>query len=232
MAQSGYIEYLEAIEIEINAEGIDPQMLEMIPTSQTNEKIMYFDGNRSLYTLKTAGEDISISHEEDGNEMEINFKMPQSSVYLDLDKDEYVHALEFLDKEFLVTDIASNNKWKIAGEQKKVLDFVCQKAVLVDTSRSVVAWFTPQLNVKMGPEGYTGLPGMILAIEFDEGRRKVVASKVELTELDDALIAKPTKGKKMDRASYHAMREEKLKEMGAVEGGGSVRMIIIEEDMD
>lgn len=230
MAQSGYVEYTEAIKIEIDVEGLDARMQEMIPTSQTTEKILYFKESESLYKQKTAAEDLSISSDEDGNHFEVNFQMPESSVYINLDTDEYLHALEFLGKDFLITDKASNRKWKISGEQKKVLDYVCQKAVLVDDTRDVVAWFAPEIQIKMGPDGYSGLPGMILALELDGDSRKVVASKITMSDIDNALIAKPTKGKKIDREAYTAMREEKLKEMGAVDGGGAVRMIIVEED--
>ena len=43
-------------------------------------------------------------------------------------------------------------------------------------------------------------------------------------------FVKPDKGKKVNRAEYDKIREEKMKEMGAVNGKGTgVKMIIREE---
>jgi len=122
-------------------------------------------------------------------------------------------------------------KWKMTGEQKSILDYPCMKATYEKDSTTVVAWFTPQIPVSAGPSRYTGLPGMILEMEFNDGERKVVATEVELKALEKDIIVAPKKGKKVTQEEYEKIQEEKMKELeqefgGSSSGSGGTRIII------
>jgi hypothetical protein len=58
----------------------------------------------------------------------------------------------------------------------------------------------------------------VLAVEMNDGDRKLEAIGIELKPLDKNVIKKPTKGKKVTRDEYQAIVAEKLKEMGVEEG--------------
>ena len=74
-------------------------------------------------------------------------KMPESTIYTNKANDEYVQSQDLMGKAFLIVDKPKKYKWKITGEQKSILDYPCQRAVLNDTTQNVVAWFTSKIPV-------------------------------------------------------------------------------------
>jgi GLPGLI family protein len=111
-------------------------------------------------------------------------------------------------------------------EQKKIGGYSCMKAELKDTSRTVVAWFTPQIPVSIGPGGFGQLPGMILEVDIDEGQQVITATVVEMKKLNADKIVKPTKGKEVTREEFEKISEEKMKEMEEEMGGSGMRIRI------
>lgn len=228
--KSGSIVYKESIKLEIDMPEGNEEKLKNIPTSQSFDKVLTFNENESIYENKGIPQDIDISHEEDGSEMNIVIQAPESKVYLNTKDDIYINSQEFFGRHFLITDKIKKLDWKVLGEQKKVLDYVCIKAEAKGDEGPIIAWFAPKLAVKNGPNGFAGLPGMILAMEQDGGNRTTIASSIDLKEIGADLLIKPTKGKVISRDEFNKMRDEKMKEMGAVQGkGGAVKMIIREE---
>lgn len=71
----------------------------------------------------------------------------------------------------------STAKWKITSEFKFIDNYKCYKATTVYTVESpnttfnhpVVAWFCPDLPYSFGPNGYCGLPGLILELQIRNG---------------------------------------------------------------
>ena len=228
--KSGTIVYKESIKLEIDMPEGNEELLKNIPTSQSFDKVLIFNENESIYENKGLPQDIDVSHEEDGSEMNIVIKSPESKVYLNTKDDTYINSQEFFGRHFLITDKIKKLEWKVLGEQKKVLDYVCIKAEAKGDDGPIVAWFAPQLAVKNGPNGFVGLPGMILALEQDGGNRTTIASSIDLKAVDPVTLVKPTKGKVVTRDEFNKMKDEKMKEMGAVQGkGGTMKMIIREE---
>jgi GLPGLI family protein len=227
--KSGKIYFKESIKLNIQISEENKEMAKMMPTSQDTYKVLFYNSNESLFKVEEKkNEDLDIKHEEGGSQMRMVFKVPQTTIYQNLSENSFVQSQEFLDKEFLIVDQVNDKKWKVTGEQKKVLDFVCIKATLVDTSQKVVAWFTPQIPVGMGPNGYSGLPGMILALDTDNGQRLIAATKIEALPAG-FVFTKPEKGKKVSKAEFKKIRDDKMKEMGS-DGKGGVRMIIRNEN--
>ena len=226
---SGKIIYKETIKLNIDVGADRPEMAKMFPTSQSVDKVLYFNTNESLFKNNEQPKDLDIKHEEEGSNFQIVMKMPESTIYTNKSENVYLQSQDLMGKAFLIVDSPKKYKWKITGEQKSILDHPCQRAVLNDTSQNVVAWFTSKIQVGTGPGGMTGLPGLILALEHDNGERMTIATSIEsLPEKFE--FTKPDKGKKVDRAEYNKIREEKMKEMGAVNGKGTgVKMIIREE---
>lgn len=55
-------------------------------------------------------------------------------------------------------------EWKITNDQKKILNYVCQKATLHYKGRDYVAWFSSEIPLQNGPWKFGGLPGLIFEI--------------------------------------------------------------------
>ncbi len=229
-SDAGRILYTETIKLKMDLDGMQNEELKkMLPPAQYVKKELIFNNTESLFKNAEVPKDIDIKHEEEGGEFNIVMKVPESVTYMNLKENSFVQSMDLLGKQFLVVDRIDTKKWKFTGEQKKVLDYICQKAVHVDTNQTTIVWFTPQIPVNIGPNGLNGLPGLILAVEMDNGDRTIVATSVELKSIDATALVKPTKGKQITREEYKKVREEKMKEMGATNGGSGIKMIIREE---
>jgi GLPGLI family protein len=81
-----------------------------------------------------------------------------------------------------------NKNWVLTTETKNINDFLCYKAtneyIVVNPKGTfrhpVTAWYCPQISISHGPNGYGGLPGLILEIQI----RKILfgAVKIEKTQ--------------------------------------------------
>ena len=124
-----------------------------------------------------------------------------------------------LGKKYLIEDDMPKYKWKILNELKDVAGYVCMKAETRDTVNNVVveAWFTDKIPFRGGPEGYSGLPGMILELNMNVDDVRVVATKVEFSETSIELpVPKKMKGK---ATTYHDYNQKKMKHIKlSVEG--------------
>jgi GLPGLI family protein len=228
----GTVNYTETVKMKIQLpdgpEG--DEMRKMIPPTQSFGQLLYFNAKASLYREpegKEGNDDREFKHEKDGMDMQIVMKHPENRIYRDLENGSTVESQEFFGRFFLIKGDAQKQNWKITAEQKKIGDYVCQKAVLQDTARTVEAWFTPQIPVSVGPGSYAGLPGLILLVDVNHGERLVTADKITLAPLPKDALVKPSKGKAVTREEYKKIVDEKMKEMGAESGpGGGMRVII------
>ncbi|MEO6039038.1 MAG: GLPGLI family protein [Saprospiraceae bacterium] len=228
----GTITYTETVQIKMDIQDDDPQMAEMrksMPSSQSFSQALYFKDQVGLYRDPVGQpdpEDLEVKREQGGMDMQMVMKRPESQVYHDLAKKETLRSQEFFGRDFLIQGEAKPKSWKITGEQKTILNFVCQKAVLQDTSRSVEAWFAPQIPVALGPGEFTGLPGLILEVRIANGERTALATQIDWSPLPKDVLVKPKKGKSVTEAEFNRIRDEKMKEMGADNGGNGMRVII------
>lgn len=106
------------------------------------------------------------------------------------------------------------------GEQKT--NFM--KDVEMPKTKTVTAWYTPEIPVSQGPENYWGLPGLIL--EVNDGRTTILCSKVVINPKEKAEIKAPTKGEKVTQAKYDEIVLKKTEEMREMfqRNGGPGRM--------
>jgi GLPGLI family protein len=164
--------------------------------------------------------------------MTMRFGRDNRVVYKNIAEHKMIDSRDFMQKQFLITGEPKERKWKIGAKQKEILGYNCMEATCkVDSATSVVAWFTPQLQISNGPSDYQGLPGMILQIDINDGLRMITATEVKLEDVDTSVIVAPTKGKEVTSEEFEKIRAEKMKEMGMDHGGpggpGGQHMMII-----
>jgi GLPGLI family protein len=101
-------------------------------------------------------------------------------------------------------------------------------AVEVPKEIIITAWYTPEIPVSQGPEGYWGLPGLIL--EVNDGRTTILCSKIVLNPKDKVEIKAVTKGKVVSQKEYDEAVMKKMEEFremnqgrGGREGGMQIR---------
>ena len=147
-------------------------------------------------------------------------------VFTDVKKNKKIETYEFMTRNFMVESDLINFSWKINNKMKKVGEYVCLGAEIKEGDDYIIAWFTSQIPVSIGPLLYRGLPGAILAIEKNE-KIIILAKNIDLTNLDD--IGKLGAGKKYTKEKFGRVIAEKTEEFlktqtdgvsGATGGGG------------
>tara|TARA_B100000795_G_scaffold261911_1_gene239209 strand:+ start:1392 stop:2222 length:831 start_codon:yes stop_codon:yes gene_type:complete len=96
------------------------------------------------------------------------------------------------------------------NSQKKDSTVAKAKKDLIKT-QMITAWYTPQIPVSAGPEGYWGLPGLIL--EINAGRTTMLCTEIIINPGDVVEIKKPSKGKEVTREEYDVMMKQKSEEL-------------------
>lgn len=82
---------------------------------------------------------------------------------------------------------------------------------------TITAWYTPEIPLNQGPEGYWGLPGLIL--EVNDGKTVILCSKVVVNAKDKAAIKEPSNGKTVTQKEYDEIVVKKMQEMSEMGQG-------------
>jgi len=183
-----------------------------------------------------------------GGGMRFNFRMPSANTYTDLAKQMQYEGREFFEKEFLIVDSLKQYKWKLSEETKTIAKQLCKKATTMitapqmmrmrvslgggpnaDTAASaprapketeLVVWYAENIPVSFGPDNYSGLPGVIMEIDQDNGATVTTAVEVSAKYPKKELVA-PSKGEKMNRAQFQENMQKLMQDM---QRGGGIRM--------
>lgn len=96
--------------------------------------------------------------------------------------------VELPDRVWLVEDSLPAFRWKILSEIRDIQGYICMSAETADTVKGqrILAWFTTELPLPFGPEGYGGLPGMILELDIQYGAVIVTATDIERHPLESS----------------------------------------------
>lgn len=114
---------------------------------------------------------------------------------------------------FLINRPLNYYQWTLTKETLTINNLKCYKATTIETLRTrsgvvkepVTAWYTTDINIPIGPAGYSGLPGLIIQIERDQ--YIYTLKKIEFTD-QNMNITLPTKGKNMTQNEYDLFMEE------------------------
>ena len=88
-----------------------------------------------------------------------------NTVYIDTQTDSYTAQKSVLGKTYLVKDTLPDIKWKITDEVREIAGYQCRRANgLMNGSLYVVAFYTNDIHLPVGPESFHGLPGEVFQI--------------------------------------------------------------------
>jgi GLPGLI family protein len=241
---TGKVVYERTIQVQMQLNDNDA-ISQILPKTRTDKFELVFGNNQSLW--KHVDEDDN-SDDFSGNGMYIRMVGPGQNdiVFYDFANARKLEQRDLFDKKFLVEDSIHKLKWKLTGETQTLLGHVCQKATaqniakrmqmtmdngkmerkeITDTS-VIVAWFTSDIPVAAGPEVQGQLPGLILALDMNNGR--TVYKAIELSpKVDLSSIKEPAKGKKVTPEEFAEERNKMMDEMQENnQGSGGNRIII------
>lgn len=122
--------------------------------------------------------------------------------------------IQMLGKSFVFDDEMIRYKWKILNEIKEVAGYVCMKAQTYDSvkSQKIVAWFSSEIPSSLGPEGFFGLPGLILEIDKNDGQSVVTATKIQLNSISEPIKIPKKKGKKTTNKKFNEFMAKHIME--------------------
>ena len=120
-------------------------------------------------------------------------------------------------RSYLINDDLPNFDWKITKETSEILGFPVLKAVAFlndEFNTKILAWYSPKLTYKTGPDKFWGLPGLILSLETsithsngNQEEMEYVAVKVGKTNKSTKI---PNQGKKVNFAEYKIIQSDFL----------------------
>lgn len=90
----------------------------------------------------------------------------------------------------------------------------------------LVVWYAENIPVSVGPDNYSGLPGVIMEIDLDNGAAVTTAVEVS-TKYPKKELVQPTKGEKMTRAQFQEQMQKLVQDMqkgGGMMGGMRMRV--------
>jgi GLPGLI family protein len=242
--KEGKVIYERTAQMQVRTMGND-HLSQMIPRSRTDKYELTFGNNQSIW--KHVEEDNAQEEMSGAGGMQIRMSVAGANdvVFHDFSTARKVEQREMFDKKFIVTDSVRKLSWKITGETKTILGHVCQQAIAqrtgmrsqttmengkierreVNDTTNIVAWFTTEIPVSAGPDVQGQLPGLILALDINNGRTVYRALQIE-TKADIATIKEPTKGKKVTPDEFTKERDKMMEEMQKNNQGNGGRTII------
>ena len=164
-----------------------------------------FNSNESLYTY------FSDEPEEGG----YSSRKQDYFIYRNFEKDKKTDIIEMLGKTYVVDDSLHAPVWKIGNQIKDVAGYICMKAETEDPikKQKITAWFAQDIPVAAGPERMNSLPGLILALDINDGDAVIEATNVTFRSLtpDDLKLPKQ-KGKKISDTVYDGVIRQSIAE--------------------
>jgi GLPGLI family protein len=183
-------------------------------SQQRKDKVAYTNSNndwkqyKQLHFTPTQCK-FEESEEQAQRNDENTYAWRKSAFFLsqNLTKNSQYDVYEQLGKKYIVEDTLPKHRWKILNDIKEVAGHVCMNAYLEDPIRKhkIIAWFAMDMPIPFGPDGYGGLPGMILELDYNDGAVRVSADKITLKKLTTELqFPEKIKGKKVNQAHIDA----------------------------
>jgi GLPGLI family protein len=242
--KEGTVVYERTMQLQIRIND-DNAIEQMLPKTRIDRFELTFGNNQSLWKHVDEEEN---NDEFGGGGMQIRMVGPGQNdvLFCDFNNARRIEQRELFDKKFVVEDTIRKLNWKLTGESQTFLGHPCQKATAqritqrmqmtidngkmerkeVADTNNIVAWFTNDIPVSAGPEVQGQLPGLILALDINDGR--MVYKVLEMSpKVDLASIKEPTKGKKVTPAQFNDERNKMMDEMQKNnQGNGGNRIII------
>jgi GLPGLI family protein len=212
----------------------NPDLAARLPKSRTDQYELLFGNNQTLWQYLPDANSEGDGNTFAGGGMVFRFAGGGNDIsYCNLDKGTRVDQREIADKNYVVTDSVRKLDWRLTGESKTILNYKAFKATaqrigtrmqmsmengemkrqqVADTS-SIIAWFTSDIPVAVGPGNYQGqLPGLILEVEENNGQTIFKAVEVS-PKVSVSKIKEPKDGKKMTAAEFDKERDRVMQEM-------------------
>jgi GLPGLI family protein len=143
--------------------------------------------------------------------------------YKNIEKKLKIHQYDapFDNKKYLIYMPFNEHEWIITKEKKTINNYLCFKAYTKEEydfpnpngkiekiKNIIVVWFTPEINYSFGPDGFDGLPGLVL--EKQLGSFYFIASKISFKK---SSIIMPKEGIIISNKEFNIKSDKAFKEL-------------------
>ncbi|WP_316818900.1 GLPGLI family protein [Pedobacter nyackensis] len=171
---------------------LPPEAREKMQKYITSNWELYFDQNKSLYKP---------AKKENNPPGLFSFTLGKQTneIYTNYSKNQRVLKRNIMDDHYLLTDTIPKVNWKIMHDARTIAGYECRKAIgIIYDTVYVVAFYTDEILLRGGPEGFGGLPGTILGLAIPRYNTTWFATKVNGFENHLTEIVPSTNGKKIE----------------------------------
>jgi GLPGLI family protein len=158
---------------------------ELFKTSEYMDDFVYELKYKKNLAVNAELKTLTIDKDKLGKNLARIFSGYPGKTFYNLKQKEVIIKKEFAGKVYDIKSNIGDIKWKLTSEKKSIDKYNCLKAIgfeEIETKNGIVnlkiiAWYTPDIPIPFGPDGYAGLPGLILELQ----RNKIItyASKIE-----------------------------------------------------
>ncbi|WP_373497131.1 GLPGLI family protein [Aquiflexum sp.] len=222
----GVITYTTKINLHKRIPADREEMKNMIPEFNTSQNLLVFNAQGCLYKAVPPDENPFDSQGGQGSGRMVMRMVNQNETYFDRDEDMMIQLREFMGKKYLTKNDSKRIPWKLGSDTKEIQGYLCKNAFFKDENeREILAWYTEELRIPIGPDRFHGLPGLIMEVNINEDEIVITVEKMDFRSLKKNELKEPKGGQEISDEEYRAMMEEQLEKMGA-QGQGGFRMMI------
>lgn len=157
---------------------------------------VYFQENSSLDAIQGVDRDkgkidLEANHRVDQNSTDSKVESDSLLSKVNMFPDSFIQSdfndgwrLSFryynlLERAYFLEEATGSINWKLLPETKMIGVFECLKAVGKFGGRSYTVWYTPEIQISIGPWKLDGLPGVILEAVEDSNRIRFSFKSIE-----------------------------------------------------
>ncbi|MEJ2880640.1 GLPGLI family protein [Pedobacter sp. GR22-6] len=190
---NGKISFEKKVNVQRSMEGWDipDEAKEKMQKYNLSTWELFFNSSISSYKQQ--------KKETENTDNMFGFNMQNNNeLYADYAASRRILKKNFFNDTYLLNDSIPKVNWKIMHDVREIAGYECRKAIgRINDTVYVVAFYTDEILLRGGPEGFSGLPGMILGLAIPRYNTTWFATKVEAFSIADTDL-KPPSAKKTD----------------------------------
>jgi GLPGLI family protein len=139
----------------------------------------------------------------------------ENKVYTNFKTGRLLAQKNVYENDYLVDEAQPVFQWKIMDEMRNIAGYPCRKAITrICDSVVVVAYYSDQIIASGGPEGFNGLPGMILGLAVPRLYTTWFATNVDILPQEVTPFKPLKKSKKVNNEGLLADLKKGTKDWG------------------
>lgn len=177
----------------------------MVPQFQTASYDLLFNDSISIYKAVPKDEAPN-PFESSGGGAHVIMKFggpgDDGALYKNYASGRLLEEVTLEEKKYVITDSIQALPWKLSEETGTLLGHPCKKATATTTrGNKLVAWYSEDIPVAVGPDKFSGLPGAVLKLDMDSAGMVFTATQI-LPSVNAKDLKAPSDGKAITRADF------------------------------